>query len=281
MFRRKEEVTQTHESARSSQSNEQSVGMTADQLPPPNSLRQRPVSSGRSGVEESPLLRKSSAPSAQKEMPARPSSRFERPQRNTVESTPMRMPLGGKEAIPSPAVEDIKQSIAEHVSRAPSKISAPAAPASRSMNERNERNFERTGERTNQRVLTVGMDTVLKGEIATCDRLIVEGTVDAVLSDVHTIEIAESGVFKGSAIVEDAEISGHFDGDLDVKGCLTLYNTGRITGKVSYSEIEIMRGGIITGKIMLAGENNDKKNRQGTLLADGSDQSASKKSEAA
>ena len=103
-----------------------------------------------------------------------------------------------------------------------------------------------------KRVLTVGQDTVLKGEISTCDRLIVQGTVDAVLTDVHTIEITETGEFKGSATIENAEISGLFDGELQVKGRLTVYGTGRVTGKISYSEIEIQRGGMISGKVVVS-----------------------------
>ena len=106
--------------------------------------------------------------------------------------------------------------------------------------------------KTPKRVLTVGQDTLLKGEISTCDRLVVQGSVDAVLTDVHTIEITESGTFKGSAIVENAEISGLFEGDLEVHGHLTILSTGRVMGKVSYSEIEVHRGGQLSGQVVLA-----------------------------
>ena len=104
-----------------------------------------------------------------------------------------------------------------------------------------------------KRVLTVGNDILLKGEIATCDRLVIEGKVDATLNDVHTVEIAECGSFKGSAQIEDAEISGLFEGDLTVRGRLVIYATGRVRGKISYGEIEIERGGELTGEIKIAG----------------------------
>jgi len=106
--------------------------------------------------------------------------------------------------------------------------------------------------RPNQRVLTVGNDILLKGEIATCDRLVIEGKVDATLNDVHTVEIAETGSFKGSANIEDAEISGLFEGDLVVRGRLVIYATGKVRGKISYGEIEIERGGELTGEIKIA-----------------------------
>lgn len=101
----------------------------------------------------------------------------------------------------------------------------------------------------NRRVLTVGNDILLKGEIATCDRLVIEGKVDATLNDVHTVEISETGSFKGSADIEDAEISGLFEGDLVVRNRLVIYASGKVRGKITYGEIEIERGGELTGEI--------------------------------
>jgi len=100
-----------------------------------------------------------------------------------------------------------------------------------------------------KRILTVGNDILLKGEIATCDRLVIEGQVDASLNDVHTVEISECGSFKGSAQIEDAEIRGLFEGDLTVRGRLVIYATGKVRGKISYGEIEIERGGELSGEI--------------------------------
>jgi cytoskeletal protein CcmA (bactofilin family) len=105
------------------------------------------------------------------------------------------------------------------------------------------------GTKSNRRVLTVGNDILLKGEIATCDRLVIEGRVEAKLSDVHTVEIAESGSFKGTAEVEDAEISGVFEGDLVVRNRLVIYASGEVRGNITYGEIEIERGGRLTGQI--------------------------------
>lgn len=105
-----------------------------------------------------------------------------------------------------------------------------------------------------KRVLTVGHDIHMKGEISTCDRLVIEGSVDATLSDVHTVEIAQTGSFKGTAEIEDAEISGTFEGDLIVNGRLTIYASGKVSGNVAYGEIEIERGGKLTGSIKTADE---------------------------
>ncbi len=112
---------------------------------------------------------------------------------------------------------------------------AASAPASKSANAK--------------RVLTVGPDIQMKGEITTCDRVIIEGVVDATMKDVHTVELAQSGSLKGVAEVEEAEVSGTFEGDLIVRGRLIVYATGRIRGNVTYGEIEIERGGQISGSV--------------------------------
>jgi cytoskeletal protein CcmA (bactofilin family) len=100
-----------------------------------------------------------------------------------------------------------------------------------------------------KRVLTVGPDIQMKGEITTCDRVVIEGMVDATMKEVHTLELAQSGMLKGIAEVEDAEISGTFDGDLIVRGRLIVYATGRIRGNITYGEVEIERGGQISGNV--------------------------------
>jgi cytoskeletal protein CcmA (bactofilin family) len=112
----------------------------------------------------------------------------------------------------------------------------------------------------NPRILTVGNDILLKGEIATCDRVVIEGRVEAKLNDVHTVEIAGSGSFKGTAEVEDAEVSGLFEGDLAVRNRLVIYATGEVRGNVTYGEIEIARGGKLTGQIKTVSSSSEKPN---------------------
>jgi cytoskeletal protein CcmA (bactofilin family) len=97
--------------------------------------------------------------------------------------------------------------------------------------------------------LIVGREINLNGEVRNCDSLVVEGTVEAVLSDCRSIELAPSGQFKGSANVESADVSGRFDGELTVNGRLTVRSTGKVLGKVHYGQLEIERGGILSGTV--------------------------------
>lgn len=106
----------------------------------------------------------------------------------------------------------------------------------------------RAGE-NEQKKLIVGRDIFLNGEIRTCDSLVVEGKVEAVLSDCRAMDIAGSGEFRGSAEIESADISGRFDGDLVVRQRLTIRASGKVLGKIRYGQLEVERGGVISGTI--------------------------------
>ena len=68
------------------------------------------------------------------------------------------------------------------------------------------------------KLLIVGPDINLSGEITACDRLVVEGSVQVTLNRTRAIEIAETGRFtNGKAEVEDAEIAGVYEGSLTVR----------------------------------------------------------------
>lgn len=99
------------------------------------------------------------------------------------------------------------------------------------------------------RRLIVGRDICLSGEITACDTLVVEGTVEAMLNDSHRIEISETGHFKGKVDIAIAEIKGRFEGDLTARERLIVRKTGEVAGNVRYAELEIERGGRLSGDV--------------------------------
>jgi len=99
------------------------------------------------------------------------------------------------------------------------------------------------------RKLIVGREISLSGEITSCDKLIVEGSVEANLQNCQDVDIAESGLFKGSATIEEAEVRGRFEGNLVVRKRLFIRATGRVSGTIRYGQIEIECGGQISGDI--------------------------------
>ena len=125
---------------------------------------------------------------------------------------------------------------------APRPTLAPPAPA---------RDVKTAADEPGKRLI-VGQGISLSGEITACDRLVVDGSVQVTLNQTRAIEITESGRFtNGKAEVEEAEISGIYEGDLTVRNRLLIRSTGQVKGTVRYGEIEIERGGRISGTITM------------------------------
>jgi cytoskeletal protein CcmA (bactofilin family) len=100
--------------------------------------------------------------------------------------------------------------------------------------------------------LIVGQGTSLSGEIGSCDRIVVEGSVQANLQNCQHMTITETGWFGGNAAIDEAEVHGRFEGDLTVRRRLLIRAHGHVSGRISYGEIEIEAGGKISGTIQAA-----------------------------
>jgi len=122
--------------------------------------------------------------------------------------------------------------------RSPEPFRRPGEPASQSR--RND---------TEVRKLTVGREITLSGEITSCDKLIIEGSVEANLQNCNEVELAETGLFKGSATIDEIEVRGRFEGSLTVRKRLLIRATGRVSGTIRYGQIEIECGGEISGDV--------------------------------
>ena len=68
-------------------------------------------------------------------------------------------------------------------------------------------------------------------------------------SNCHDVDIAESGLFKGSATIDEIEVRGRFEGNLVVRKRLLIRASGRVSGTIRYGQIEIECGGQISGDI--------------------------------
>jgi cytoskeletal protein CcmA (bactofilin family) len=106
-----------------------------------------------------------------------------------------------------------------------------------------------SGTPTEPKVLLIGREISLSGQITACDRVVVEGRVEAQLTESRFVEITETGQFKGSAEVEEAEIRGRFEGRLSVRGRLLIRGSGKVSGEIAYGQIEIECGGEISGTV--------------------------------
>jgi cytoskeletal protein CcmA (bactofilin family) len=100
-------------------------------------------------------------------------------------------------------------------------------------------------------MLVAGPGVILKGSMQ-CDVLRVEGNIEGDVK-ARKLMILAGGTLVGTAEIEDAEIEGHFEGTLTVANHLIVRSSGRLTGKFQYGEIEIERGGAISGEIQTHG----------------------------
>jgi len=102
--------------------------------------------------------------------------------------------------------------------------------------------------------LIVGREICLSGEITSCDKLVVEGRVEASLTDARIIEVAPSGFFKGDSHVEEADISGRYEGKMVARDKLTVRSGGQVHGSIRYGRIVIESGGEISGDMQALSE---------------------------
>lgn len=97
--------------------------------------------------------------------------------------------------------------------------------------------------------MLVGREVALSGKITGCKRLLVEGKVEATLLECSAIDVAGPGMFNGTATVDDAEISGRFEGTLTVRKRLLIRASGQVSGKIRYGQLEVECGGKLAGDI--------------------------------
>lgn len=103
--------------------------------------------------------------------------------------------------------------------------------------------------------LVVGPRIRLRGDLTNCDTLVIEGYFEGSATS-RMIQITEGGTFVGDVQVETAEITGSFDGTLTASNRLIVRSTGRVTGTIRYSAVEIEPGGQISGDVQITEEGN-------------------------
>lgn len=205
-----------------------------------------PVASGVSSFPSAPQ-----SPAPQSPAPTNRAFSDKGPEMNT--STP-KPPTGGSLPGASFKPTDIPRRTVDLpgvAPRAPQGFGAPAAPLAAPLASAASAPAPGAPSASDQRRLIVGRDISLTGEIGSCDVLVVEGTVEAKLLNGRSIEVAESGLFKGSVEIDEADIGGRFEGDITVRGRLIVRSGGKIHGSIKYGELTVECGGRLIGDIQV------------------------------
>ena len=123
-----------------------------------------------------------------------------------------------------------------------------------------------TPSHTEGKKLTVGRDIRLAGEIGSCDVLVVEGHVEAQIKECTRLEVSQGGTFVGTAQVDEAEISGTFEGDLTARRVIVI-GSADINGKITYGALQIENGARIKGSLEYVEGSDDGTSRTGHSAA--------------
>jgi cytoskeletal protein CcmA (bactofilin family) len=122
---------------------------------------------------------------------------------------------------------------------------APTRPTS---NVKNDSSYQIPAPSQSDRTVQIGPGVEFEGTIQDCDELIIEGSVQAIVTAARLL-ILNEGSFSGAAMVSEAKVQGKFDGDLTAASKLTVESTGQVAGEIRYAKLEILSGGTLTGDI--------------------------------
>ena len=97
----------------------------------------------------------------------------------------------------------------------------------------------------------IGEGVAVSGIFCIPGRAVVNGTLEGELS-ADELMVGQSGKLIGQITARNADIYGETHDTLTTSNHLVIRSTGRVHGKASYGELEIERGGLVTGTIVPA-----------------------------
>jgi cytoskeletal protein CcmA (bactofilin family) len=109
-------------------------------------------------------------------------------------------------------------------------------------------------ESNQQGCLFVGEGVILKGNFEVPDIASVSGVIEGELSAKQVI-VEVSGVIRGKVTAESVDVRGEIAQNLTATRSLIIRPSGKVSGAISYAEIEIEKGGQIHGDLQIIGQN--------------------------
>ena len=104
----------------------------------------------------------------------------------------------------------------------------------------------------------VADNMAIKGDVMFSGGLRVDGRIDGnVVSESNTnglLVLSEKGTIHGSVRTYDAVINGTIAGDLEVEHFLELQANARVTGNITYRQLQLECGATVDGKLLCAPE---------------------------
>jgi cytoskeletal protein CcmA (bactofilin family) len=94
--------------------------------------------------------------------------------------------------------------------------------------------------------ITIGQGVTFVGSISARGKAFINGAVAGEIS-VDGLQVGESGVIKGKIKSREMEVYGEIHDEVSCAEHVLVHSTGLINGKLIYGELEIQKGGRVTG----------------------------------
>ena len=99
-----------------------------------------------------------------------------------------------------------------------------------------------------ERVVTIGENVVLKGDISDCDKAEIKGKFEGSI-EAGSIQVAQGGSIEGTVDCDELKVAGSVEGKITIRKMLEVDATGTLTGELVYEELIVTSGGVITGTL--------------------------------
>jgi cytoskeletal protein CcmA (bactofilin family) len=96
--------------------------------------------------------------------------------------------------------------------------------------------------------ITIGQGVTFVGSISARGKAFINGKVTGEVS-VDDLQVGQYGVIKGKIKSREMDIHGEIHDDVACAEHVLVHSTGLINGKLIYGELEIQKGGRVTGSM--------------------------------
>jgi cytoskeletal protein CcmA (bactofilin family) len=97
--------------------------------------------------------------------------------------------------------------------------------------------------------LIIGEGVTVTGTFSIPSKAVINGTLNGELS-ADEIMVGKQGKLTGKITARNADVHGETHDTLTISNHLILRSTGKIHGRATYGELEIERGGLVSGTVL-------------------------------
>ncbi len=101
----------------------------------------------------------------------------------------------------------------------------------------------------------IGNGTKITGDIETGGDLRIDGIIDGNIISKGKLVLGQAGSIKGSIKCSSAELSGSFEGKVDISDLLSLRNTAVFKGEIHTTKLSVEPGAIFNGNCSMGNDN--------------------------